>query len=85
MLNVPIQLTENAKDKIRELAAEEKDSIGIKLSIAQGKGCGGNEYIMEHVSEEEAGVDKIMIDHDVALYIPINDSFMMFGMIIDHG
>lgn len=85
MLNVPIQLTERAKDKIKELTLEQKGAIGIKLSIAQGKGCGGNEYRMEHVSAEESGVDKIIIDNDIALYVPITDSFLMFGMIIDHG
>lgn len=85
MLNVPIQLTENAKEKIKTLTLEEKGAIGLKLYIAQGKGCGGNEYVMEHITEEEAGLDKIIIDNDIALYVPVTDSFMMFGMIIDHG
>lgn len=85
MFNVPIQLTDNAKDKIKELTGELDGAIGIKLSIAQGRGCGGNEYRMEHISEEEAGLDKIIIDNDVALYVPVADSFLMFGMIIDHG
>ena len=85
MLNVPINLTDNAGEKIKELTALQDGAIGVKLSIVQGRGCGGNEYQMEHILEEEDGLDKIVIDNDVALYIPVQDSFMMFGMVIDFG
>lgn len=85
MLNVPITLTENAGAKIKELTAQQEGAIGVKLSIMQGKGCGGNEYVMEHIMTEEEGLDKILIDSDLALYIPTQDSFMMFGMVIDYG
>jgi len=85
MTNVPIHLSETAGKRIKELTAEKEGAIGVKLSIVQGAGCGGNEYRMERITQEEPGLDKILVDNDVALYIPISDSFLMFGMAIDHG
>jgi iron-sulfur cluster assembly protein len=85
MLNVPIFLTDAAKEKLIELTGEVEGAIGVKLSIAQGRGCGGNEYRMERIREEQPDLDKIILDNDIALYIPVTDSFMMFGMIIDHS
>ena len=82
-MNFPIHLTDNAKVQLKKLAAQENGAVGIKLSIAQGKGCGGNEYHMEHVFEDVSAMDKFLLGDGVTLYIPISDSFMMFGMIID--
>lgn len=81
----PIILTENAKQRIRTLAAQEGDAPGVVLRIARGRGCGGNEYRMERMTGDGAGFDKIDAGEGVALYIPLTDSFLMFGMTIDFG
>lgn len=81
----PITLTENAKQRIRMLAAQKEGASGVVLRIARGKGCGGNEYRMEHMTGDGAGFDKIEAGEGIALYIPLTDSFMMFGMTIDFG
>jgi iron-sulfur cluster assembly accessory protein len=85
MAMIPITLTEGAKARVRELAARKDGALGVKLWIAEGKGCGGNEYRMDHVMEEAPGLDKIDVGDGVALYIPMTDSFKMFGMVIDYG
>ena len=85
MTNVPIYLSDEAAARIKELTLEKEGAVGVKMSIVQGRGCGGNEYRMERIFQEEPGLDKIIVDNDIALYIPITDSFMMFGMAIDHG
>lgn len=82
---LPIQLTTPAKNRIIELTQAKPGTVGLSLRIAQGKGCGGNEYKIERVEQEPAGHDKIEVADGVALYIPVTDSFMMFGMVIDFG
>jgi iron-sulfur cluster assembly protein len=82
---IPITLTDNAKARIAELAKRHEGASGLILRIAQGKGCGGNEYRMEHAEGVPPGHDRIEIGDNVALYIPMTDSFMMFGMVIDFG
>ena len=84
-MDVPITLTENAKEQLAKLSAQEDGAVGILLSVAQGRGCGGNEYRMAHLFEEVPGLDKIEVSDSYALYIPVSDSFMMFGMNIDYA
>ena len=82
MSTVPITLTDAAKERIRALTARKDGALGIKLWIAAGKGCGGNEYRMDHVMAEEPGMDRIDAG-GASLFIPVTDSFKMFGMVID--
>ncbi len=82
---IPITLTEAAKARITELTSRKESAAGLVLRIAKGKGCGGNEYKMDYAATEPAGHDKIQVAEGVALYIPMADSFMMFGMVIDFG
>jgi len=82
---LPIILTDAAKARIEKLTAAKDGAAGVVLRIAQGKGCGGNEYKMEHMLTEQPGFDKIPVSDTAALYIPVTDSFMMFGMTIDFG
>lgn len=83
-MSIPLTLTEAAKARIQEITAQKADAVGVMLRIATGKGCGGNEYRMEHMTEEKPGFDKIPVTEGAALYIPITDSFQMFGMEIDY-
>jgi iron-sulfur cluster assembly protein len=84
MLSVPITLTEAAKARIRALAAK-GEAQGVVLRIAKGKGCGGNEYRMEHMKGDAAGYDRLEVGEGAALFVPLTDSFLMFGMVIDYG
>jgi iron-sulfur cluster assembly protein len=85
MLAIPVTLTEAAKTRIRELTAKQEGPQGLILRIAQGKGCGGNEYRMDHMTGETKGYDRIDAGEGAGLFIPVTDSFMMFGMTIDYG
>lgn len=82
-MTIPITLTAAAKARIGELTAQKPGAAGVILRIAKGKGCGGNEYRMEYMEQPDArGFDRIEAG-DAALYIPVSDSFYMFGMAID--
>lgn len=85
MAGIPITLTEGAKARVRALTARKGGALGIKLWIAEGKGCGGNEYRMDHMMENAPGYDRIDAGDGVGLYVPVSDSFKMFGMVIDFG
>lgn len=85
MTMIPITLTDAAKTRIQELTARKDGALGIKLWIAEGKGCGGNEYRMDHVTEAVPGMDAIDAGNGAKLFIPMTDSFKMFGMQIDYA
>lgn len=82
---IPVTLTDAAKARIQELVAKTEGAKGIVLRIAKGKGCGGNEYKMDYVMADAAGFDKVDAGNGSVLYVPVTDSFMMFGMEIDFG
>lgn len=79
----PITVTDGAKARLCELTAGRDGAKGVLLRIAKGKGCGGNEYRMEHLLEERPGLDRIDLGQGAGLYIPLEDSFYLFGMVID--
>lgn len=79
----PITVTDDARSRLRELTAQKAGAKGVLLRIAKGKGCGGNEYRMEHVLEDKPGLDRVDLGDGAALYIPMEDSFYLFGMVID--
>jgi len=82
-MSIPFTMTEAAKARLIEISGQKPEARGVILRIAKGKGCGGNEYRMEHMTGEEKGFDKVDVGSGVALYIPIADSFHMFGMNLD--
>ena len=82
---IPITLTDAAKARVAELTAARDGASGIILRIAKGKGCGGNEYKMDYAMNGMAGYDRIDATDRAALFVPLTDSFMMFGMVIDYG
>lgn len=82
---IPITLTDAAKARIAELTAAKDGTAGLVLRIAKGKGCGGNEYKMDYATDGVAGYDRVDATGTAALFIPLTDSFMMFGMTIDYG
>lgn len=83
-MTIPVVITESAKARLRELSAQKPDVRGVILRIAKGKGCGGNEYRMEHMTApDDKGFDRVEIGEGKALFIPVIDSFHMFNMQID--
>ena len=79
-----IQLTENAVSQIRKKMAGKDNVIGIRLYIKDGKGCGGSEYAMEYVMTEPENHDRLE-QGGAVLFIPMKDSFRLFGTLIDYG
>ncbi len=59
---------------------------GLRLSILEGKGCGGNEYDLKPLTESEidAGDDFISLNETCNLYIPPMDMIKLFGTEIDY-
>jgi iron-sulfur cluster assembly protein len=84
-MTIPLTLTDAAKARIMALTASDPDCVGVKLWIAKGKGCGGNEYKMELVKTAPPAHDSLPVGEGAALYIPVSDSFLMFGMVIDYA
>lgn len=82
--NMPITLTQNAIDHIHDRLSDKPDKIGIRLYIKDGKGCGGSEYAMEYVDQAPPSHDKIEMGGAI-LFIPMMDSFRLFGTVIDYG
>jgi iron-sulfur cluster assembly protein len=82
---IPITLTETAKARIADLASRHEGASGLTLRIAKGKGCAGNEYKMDYATGTPAGHDRLDVAEGIALFIPMTDSFMMFGTVIDFG
>ena len=82
-MSIPITITENAKIRLTNMLALDPDATGLTLSIAKNKGCGGNEYKWGHTKEIPAAHDVVPVTEKFALYIPVLDSFNLFGMTID--
>lgn len=82
-MQIPITITADAKARLKKMLAFEEGATGMTLSIAQNKGCGGNEYKWGHVKEAPAGHDEVVIEDNFKLYIPMMDSLNLFGTIID--
>lgn len=82
---IPLTITDAARDRLMDLAGKRPGTAGMVLRIAKGKGCGGNEYKMDYVDTVPAGHDQVPLADGFALYIPIIDSFLMFGMVVDYG
>ena len=80
---IPASVTDAAKQRLLSMAG---DKPGIVLSIAKGKGCGGNEYKWgDFVTDAPAGHESIPVTDKFTIYVPFIDSFNMFGMTIDYG
>lgn len=78
-----ITLTENAKNHLIKVS---NGAAGLRLSIRGGKGCGGNEYDLKPLTQNEidAGDDFISLNDQTALYIPMADMLKLFGAQIDY-
>ena len=58
---------------------------GLRLSILEGKGCGGNEYDLSGVLPDKIDPtdEKLVVDEGLTIFIPKTDVFKLFGSTID--
>ena len=83
-MSIPLQISDTAKARLIEISRNAAGARGVILRIAKGKGCGGNEYKMEVMTAvDDKGYDRVDVGEGFALFVPITDSFHMFGMQID--
>jgi iron-sulfur cluster assembly protein len=61
-------------------------AAGLRLSILGGKGCGGNEYDLRPVQEDEIATDdaRLSLGEGVKIFIPQKDVLKLFGTKIDY-
>jgi len=82
MPTIPITLTDEAVAAIKQKTALKEGAVGLCLRI-KATGCSGNSYVMEYMTGSTDGYD--MIEKDGAkLFIPLKDSWMLFGMQIGY-
>ncbi|QQG35542.1 MAG: hypothetical protein HYS17_08400 [Micavibrio aeruginosavorus] len=83
---IPATVSERARSRILGQAVQNQGSVGVMLSIAKGKGCGGNEYKWgAFVQSVPEGHEQIKVSDDFSIFVPLIDSLNMFGMTIDFG
>ncbi|MBI1327194.1 MAG: iron-sulfur cluster assembly accessory protein [Alphaproteobacteria bacterium] len=77
-----IKVTENARDYLRSIVGDAK---GLRLRIAHGKGCSGNEYRMEPVTDANFNEkdDALEVEQGLTLFIPNVDVLKFFGSTVD--
>lgn len=77
-----IKVTDNAKEYLRSILGDAK---GLRLKIAHGKGCSGNEYRMETVTAENFNEkdDALEVEQGLIIYIPAVDVLKFFGSTVD--
>ena len=80
-----VNITAKAAAQVKKhLSKADKGTLGIRLFIRDGKGCGGSEYAMEYVSSAPPSHDRVERDGAI-IFIPIQDSLRFFKMEIDYG
>jgi len=81
-LTSEINITDNAKDYLVKVSG---GAVGLRLSIRGGKGCGGNEYDLKPLSQDDIDStdDFIELAEGFTLYVPALDMLKMFGAKID--
>lgn len=78
-----IKVTDAARDYLHEILAG-KDAAGLRLSIVDGKGCGGNEYDLKLAAQASADDETLSVDDHLRIFIPVKDTLRLFGTTIDY-
>jgi len=78
-----IKLTDSARIHLIKVS---NGAVGLRLSIRGGKGCGGNEYDLKPLAQNEidSSDDFISLNDVTSLYIPAMDMLKLFGTQIDY-
>ncbi len=82
-LTTEIKLTDSAKTHLIRIS---NGSVGLRLTIRGGKGCGGNEYDLNPLTQDaiDSTDDFIPLNNTTSLYIPAMDMLKLFGTQIDY-
>ena len=80
-MNNPINLTEKAIRKIRELT-DKSNKFALRLDLKKG-GCAGMEYFMEYVDKVEKNEEIIDFDGAKVIIAPLAQMYL-FGTTIDY-
>ena len=80
-MNNPINLTEKAIKKIRELTVKSK-TFALRLDLKKG-GCAGMEYFMEYVDKAEKNEEVIDFKGAKVIIAPLAQMYL-FGTTIDY-
>ena len=80
----PIQLTENAARRIKELMSTKEDAVGVKISVRR-RGCNGYSYTMNYATEDEAKStkDEVVNSHGVKVLVDPKAIFFIVGTTMD--
>lgn len=80
----PIQLTENAARRIKELMETKEDAVGVKISVRR-RGCNGYSYTMNYATSQEAATtkDDVVTAHGVKVLVDPKAVFFIVGTVMD--
>ena len=79
-----IKVTDTAIEYLKKCMNMDDESVGIRLRIIDGKGCGGSEYDMDFVSVVPENDDLLELSDGIKIYIPKQDVLKLFGTTIDY-
>ena len=77
-----IRLSDKAANRIKEIIAQEKDTIGVRIGVKSG-GCAGMSYIMEYAKEINPN-DEIIEDKGVKVFIDPSAIMYLLGTEMDY-
>ena len=82
-LRAPINVTENAANRIKEIIGEKTNIDGVRLGV-RTRGCNGMSYTMNYVETGAAeAMDEKVEEHGVKVYIDPKALFHIIGTTMD--
>jgi len=81
----PIELTERAAGRIKELLSQKPDSVGVRLGVKR-RGCNGYSYTMNYADQEyvESTKDEVVSEHGVQVLVDPKAIFFLVGATMDY-
>ena len=82
-LRAPIQVTENAASRIKEIIGDKEGVDGVRLGV-RTRGCNGMSYTMNYVKKNNVELlDEKVEEHGVTVYIDPKALFHILGTTMD--
>jgi iron-sulfur cluster assembly accessory protein len=80
----PIQITEKAASRIKDLLSSKPDADGVRISVRR-RGCNGYSYTMNYSTEEEAkkNKDETVSTHGIRVFVDPKAVFFIVGTEMD--
>jgi iron-sulfur cluster assembly 1 len=83
-LRAPINVTENAANRIKEIIGDKGDIDGVRLGV-RTRGCNGMSYTMNYVEKNKVELlDEKVEEHGVRVYIDTKAMFHLIGTTMDY-